>query len=36
MRDILIHDYPGIDICLVWDTTEKDLSDLKKQLTEII
>ncbi len=36
MRDILIHDYLGIDIYSVWDTIEKDISELKRQLNDII
>ena len=36
MRDILIHDYIGIDIWAVWDTIEKDLPNLKEYLLEIL
>ena len=35
MRDILIHDYLGIDIYSVWDTIKKDLPELKKLLLAI-
>lgn len=35
MRDILIHDYLGIDIYSVWDTIESNLPHLKHQLLEI-
>jgi len=35
MRDILIHDYLGIDIYSVWETIEKDIPELKKQLIAI-
>lgn len=35
MRDILIHDYLGIDVIAVWDTIERDLPKLKKQLVQI-
>lgn len=35
MRDILIHDYLGIDIYSVWETINKDLPELKKQLIAI-
>jgi uncharacterized protein with HEPN domain len=35
MRDILIHDYLGVDIYAVWDTIGKDMPLLKQQLTEI-
>ena len=36
MRDILIHDYLGIDIYSVWETIEKDLPELKNQLNTIV
>jgi len=36
MRDILIHDYIGIDIWAVWDTIEQDLPKLKENLLEIV
>lgn len=36
MRDVLIHDYFGIDIKLVWNTIKKDLPKLKKQVKELI
>ena len=36
MRDILIHDYLGIDIYSVWETIDKDLPELKKQLNTIV
>lgn len=36
MRDILIHDYLGIDIFSVWDTIEKDLPELKRNLEDIL
>jgi uncharacterized protein with HEPN domain len=32
MRDILIHEYFGIDMQLTWETVKKDLPQLKKQL----
>jgi len=35
MRDILIHDYLGIDIYSVWDTIETDLPQLKLQLLNL-
>ena len=35
MRDILIHDYLGIDIYAVWETIESNLPRLKKQLLQI-
>lgn len=36
MRNILIHDYSEVDLKDVWETIEKDLPALKKQLQEII
>ena len=35
MRDILIHDYLGIEIQSVWETVQKDLPDLKEKLNKI-
>jgi uncharacterized protein with HEPN domain len=36
MRDILIHDYLGIDLYAVWETVEKDLPTLKTDLIKIM
>lgn len=36
MRNKLIHKYFGVDLELVWNVIEKDLSPLKQQITEII
>ena len=36
MRDVLIHDYEGIDKLLLWDTVQKDLPVLKIQLEKIL
>lgn len=35
MRDILIHDYFGVDINLVWNTVKKDIPKLEKYIKEI-
>ncbi len=35
MRDILIHQYFGIDLNLTWEVIEKDLPKLKKQIISI-
>jgi uncharacterized protein with HEPN domain len=32
IRNILIHEYFGVDIKILWNTAKKDLSSLKKQL----
>ena len=36
MRDKLIHDYFGVDIEKVWDTTQEDLPLLKEQVIAIL
>jgi uncharacterized protein with HEPN domain len=36
MRHILVHDYFGIDLPLVWNVVERELPDLKQRLTNII
>ncbi len=36
MRDILIHDYAGVDIDLVWNTAVQKLPEIKQQLTNIL
>ena len=36
MRNILVHDYFGIDISLVWGVVEKELPGLKKKIKLII
>ena len=35
MRDILIHQYFGVDLNLTWEVIEKDLPELKKQINRI-
>jgi uncharacterized protein with HEPN domain len=35
-RDRLIHDYYGVDYDIVWDIVESKLSDLKRQINEIL
>ncbi len=35
MRDILIHDYFGIDLNLTWTVVRKEISQLKKEVLEI-
>ena len=36
LRDVLIHDYMGVDIKAVWAITQKDLPGLKKSVQEIL
>ena len=35
MRDILIHQYFGVDLDLTWQVIEKDLPRLKRQISDI-
>nr|WP_242038478.1 DUF86 domain-containing protein [Chroococcidiopsis sp. [FACHB-1243]] len=35
-RDVLIHDYLGIDIREVWNVVERNLPDLKQQISLIL
>lgn len=36
MRDILIHEYFGVDLELIWTTVKENLPKLKQKLTQII
>ncbi len=36
MRDILIHEYFGVDIKILWHTTKKYLPTLQKQLQSLL
>ncbi len=36
MRDVLIHDYSGVDIEVVWDTIKEKLPEFKKQVQMIL
>lgn len=35
MRDVLIHDYLGVDLWLVWETATGDLPGLKTALKNL-
>jgi uncharacterized protein with HEPN domain len=35
MRDILIHDYFGVDLNLTWTVARKEVSQLKKEVLKI-
>jgi len=35
-RDILIHDYMGVDLSLVWETTQQNIPELKRQVQKIL
>lgn len=34
-RDVLIHDYMGVDLDIVWEVIEKDLPTLKKLIIDV-
>jgi uncharacterized protein with HEPN domain len=36
LRDVLIHDYLGVDLDEVWRIVEKDLPPFKKQIEQIL
>ncbi len=36
LRDILIHNYMGVDISAVWEITQKNLPALKRQIQDIL
>lgn len=36
MRNILIHEYFGVDVKIVWNTAKKSLPQLEKQLKQIL
>ncbi len=36
MRDVLIHDYMGVDLEAVWEVTQKDLPGLKSKIGSIV
>ncbi len=36
MRDVLIHEYFGVDMELVWKIVKKDIPKLKKQISKLI
>ena len=36
MRDVLIHDYLGVDVEIVWAVIENRLPELKKKITQIL
>ena len=35
LRDVLIHDYMGVDVIAVWEITQKNLPLLKAQIEDI-
>lgn len=36
LRDILIHEYFGIDVQILWDIIKNKLPDLKKKITRVL
>ena len=36
LRDILIHEYFGVDLKLVWKITNKDIPKFKKQISKLL
>ncbi len=36
MRDVLIHDYLGVDLDVVWEVVHHDLPELKQNLRKIL
>ena len=36
LRDVLIHDYMGVDIAAVWQITQKDLPPFKEHVQRIL
>ena len=36
MRDVLSHDYFGIDVDVVWSAVERDLPELKRKITALL
>ena len=36
LRDVLIHDYAGVDVDEVWNIVANDLPTLKRQIGEIL
>ena len=36
MRDVLIHEYFGVDLELVWETVQDDLPLLRRRLSDML
>jgi uncharacterized protein with HEPN domain len=36
MRDVLIHDYMGVDLDAVWEVTQQDMLAVKKHIRAIL
>ncbi len=35
-RNVLIHDYFGIDVAAVWDTVQKNIPELRKHIELVL
>ena len=35
MKNKIVHDYEGVNLTLIWEILETDLSELKNQLEEL-
>ena len=35
-RDVLVHDYMGVDLVAVWEVTQRSLPELKQQIEQIL
>ena len=35
LRNVLVHDYLGVNVARIWETIERDLPDLKTKVTTI-
>ena len=36
MRDVLIHDYMGVDLTVVWEVTQRDLPEFKQKIEALL
>ena len=36
MRDVLVHNYMGVDLDIVWAVTQQELPDLKRKIESIL
>jgi len=36
MRDVVIHEYFGLDLNLIWEVVQRDLPDLKQKLLVVL
>lgn len=36
MRDVLVHEYFGVDLELVWETVQEDLPFLRRRLSDLL